>query len=95
MNKITLDDTAKFCAISKYHFSHIFKSIAGISFSDYVIQYRLKKAIELMKSSDKTQLDIAYSCGFNNFQTYIRNFERVFNTTPNKYKKTLKMRDVQ
>ena len=89
MNKITLDEAAKFCNISKYHFSHIFKSIAGICFSDYVTQYRLKKAIELMKSSDKTQLDIAYSCGFNNFQTYIRSFEKFFDTTPNKYKKNI------
>ena len=90
MNKITLDETAKLCAISKYHFSHIFRSIAGICFSDYVTQYRLKKAIALMKTSDMTQLDIAYSCGFNNFQTYIRSFEKFFDTTPNKYKKIIK-----
>ena len=90
MNKITLDETAKLCAVSKYHFSHIFSSIAGICFSDYVTQYRLKKAIELMKTSNMTQLDIAYCCGFNNFQTYIRNFEKFFDTTPNKYKKIIK-----
>ena len=86
MNKITLEDTAKYCALSKYYFSRAFKSIAGMCFSDYLTKYRLNKAIELMKATNKTQLDIAYECGFNSFQVYARSFERFFGMTPKRYK---------
>ncbi len=90
MNDISLSDVAKFCTISKYYFSRTFKDIAGVCFSDYLTKYRLNKAIDLMKSTGKTQLDIAYACGFNSFQTYAKSFERVLGTTPNKYRKSLK-----
>ena len=90
MNDISLLDAAKFCTMSKYHFSRIFKDISGICFSDYLTKYRLNKAIDLMKNSNKTQLDIAYECGFNSFQTYSKSFQRVLGTTPNKYKNSLK-----
>lgn len=54
---------------------------------DYLRCRRLAKASELMKSSNRTLLDIALSCGFSSHSNLTKLFKDTYGITPNEYRK--------
>ena len=87
-NKITLEEIAEVCLLSKYYFAHIFKSMTGMSFVSYLSLFRIEKAVILFKYSNKSITEVALECGFGNVRSFNRIFKEVFNTTPLHYKKS-------
>ena len=73
---ITFEDACSFMGLSKPYFSKFFKSISGMTFSQYLNIIRLEKAIHLLNHNDKnlSVTEIASLCGFDT----IRHFNRVF-----------------
>jgi len=72
-----------------YHPSYISKVLRqelGISFSDYLMQYRIKKAKEMLEETDLKIAEIAGKVGYNNSQNFIRSFRREVGTTPGIYR---------
>jgi AraC-like DNA-binding protein len=58
---------------------------SGTGFTDRVLELRLHKAQRLLanaRHSDRTVIDIALSCGFNDVSYFHRSFRRRFGTTP-------------
>jgi AraC-like DNA-binding protein len=84
---ISLSNIASYTRFSTYYFSHYFKEITNKTFFEYLIMYRLDKAISLILLTDDKLTHIAYSCGFNNIRSFNRMFKKYYNTTPSKYKK--------
>lgn len=72
----SIEDAAKFTALSESYFSKFFKKMSGMTFTQYINLVRVEKAIEKIRSGGSTMTDIAISCGF----VTIRNFNRVFKT---------------
>lgn len=70
----TIEDAARFTALSESYFSKFFKKMADMTFTQYMNLVRVEKAIEIIRSGKTTMTDIAISCGFGT----IRNFNRVF-----------------
>ena len=56
-SKITVDNVANRCGMSKSHFSRTFKKEHGITFQDFLIQQRMKKAETFLKILDLIALD--------------------------------------
>ena len=73
---ITFEDAAGFMGLSKPYFSRFFKSVSGMTFSQYLNIIRLEKAIDLLNhnAGRLSITDIASHCGFDT----IRHFNRVF-----------------
>lgn len=73
---ITFEDAAAFMGLSKPYFSRFFKTVSGMTFSQYLNIIRLEKAIHLLNHNDRhlSITDIASCCGFDT----IRHFNRVF-----------------
>ena len=82
---VTLESTARACGYSKYYFSHYFKSVTEMSFSQYLMIYRLRQARERILAGDK-MIDAAYSCGFNNIRSFNRMFKKYYHITPTEYR---------
>ena len=61
-----------------------FKKYTGTTVNDYVLQCRLKNAIQLLKSG-MTEQEAAEACGFSDACNLIRAFKRHFKTTPRRY----------
>jgi YesN/AraC family two-component response regulator len=59
----------------------------GISFKEYLINLRVTKAKELLKSSNLTVSQISESAGIENVTHFINLFKDRENCTPLKYKK--------
>ncbi|NOU87894.1 helix-turn-helix domain-containing protein [Paenibacillus sp. LMG 31460] len=68
------------------HFSSIFKQEVGVTFTDYVIAFRIDKAKELLAQTDLKVTDIADRLRYNNSQNFIRAFKRLTGVTPGEYR---------
>ncbi len=84
--KITVSEMASCCGYSESHFMKRFREMAGISFSQYLIQLRLEKSTTLLRTSDLSLLEIALACGFSNASHFTRTFERQYHMVPSKYR---------
>lgn len=83
---ISLEDIARHTGYSTYYFSHFFKEAAGQNFSDYLILFRLERALYAINHSDKNLTDIAFDCGFNSIRSFNRAFKNYLKTTPSAYR---------
>lgn len=63
---IQLSDLAALLGLSQFHFSRLFKQSTGVSPYQYVLQQRVERAKQLLKTTNLPVMDIALSCGFSN-----------------------------
>ncbi|MBQ4396858.1 MAG: helix-turn-helix domain-containing protein [Clostridia bacterium] len=84
---ITLAKLAEVVNMSETGLSRLFRSITGMSCIDYVIEYRMSKAISMVRLTDKPIIEIAYEVGFNNISYFNRTFKKHFQRTPSQCRK--------
>lgn len=84
-NKLNLEEISMYKNYSKYHFQRHFLSEIGISPADYVNRRRIIKSTYLITMSNLTITEIAFQVGFNNIDTFIRNFKKQYGITPTEY----------
>lgn len=86
---LSLDYIAGEVAFSKMQLYRKMKEILGQTPTEYIRSIRLKHAEKLLKTTNKTVLEIMYTCGFNNKAYFYREFQKKFHDTPNEYRKKL------
>ncbi|WP_055395195.1 two-component regulator propeller domain-containing protein [Flagellimonas eckloniae] len=57
----------------------------GISTSGFIRSQRLKQAVQILKTSDATINEVAYTVGFNTPSYFIKCFKEVYKKTPTEY----------
>lgn len=87
MENITLAGLAELVNMSETGLSRLFRSITGMSCIDYVIDYRLTKAMGMLRCSDKPIIEVAYETGFNNISYFNRTFKKHCHQTPSEFRK--------
>lgn len=76
MDPLTMEDAAVEISLNPSYFSELFKKHTGKGFSEYVTDYRVKKACEMIRNNPCLRVkDISIACGFGD-PNY---FSRVFN----------------
>lgn len=66
--------------------SFMFKEEVGMTFSDYLITYRMEKARVLLETTDAKISDIAEKLRYNNSQNFIRVFKKINGIPPGEYR---------
>lgn len=61
-----------------------------MTFSQFLTQYRLNTACELLKHSQKGVSEICYAVGFNNLPHSVRTFTKTMGISPSKYRRQSK-----
>ena len=89
--QIRLQDLAEQENLSPTHFSHLFTSMFGVTFQNYVNIKRMEQCIRLMPNKEKTLLEISYESGFSDPKYMNRMFIKHFGYTPKEYRKRLGM----
>ena len=79
---LTLSEIAK---MSKNYFCSLFKKLNGISPWEYITIKRIERAIEYLKTTEYTKLEIATKCGFNNTANFYHAFKKITGKTPGDY----------
>lgn len=85
--KYTPQKMAEMAELSKQRFSSLFKINMGKSPMEYVREIRLTTAARALLVSNDNINDIAYECGYEDPNYFIREFKAAFGFTPNQYRK--------
>ena len=85
--KYTPQKMAEMAELSKQRFSSLFKINMGKSPMEYVREIRLTTAARALLVSNDNINDIAYACGYEDTNYFIREFKAAFGFTPNQYRK--------
>ena len=84
--RITLEDLACKAHFSAAHFSRLFSSQLGMSFSEYVSNVRIGHAKRLLLQTNKTVMEIALETGFCNGDYFSTQFKLKTGMTPLKFR---------
>ena len=84
---ITLEELSRLANYSSSYFSTLFKAVTNNSYLEYLNHYRVKKSMELLKTTDKKVIDIAASVGFQNVSNFNRMFKSMIGMSPTDYRK--------
>ena len=79
---ITLNEIAARAMMTPTYFSSVFKKMNGISPWEYITIKRVEKAVELLKTTELTKLDIAMRCGFTSSSNFYKAFTKITGKTP-------------
>ncbi len=82
--KITLQTTADYVYKNSSYLSRLFKQSMGVSFSDYLISARIRKATELLEHSTLSVEEIAARVGIDNITYFYKFYKRETGRTPRK-----------
>lgn len=84
---LSLQEVAEKNYLSAGHLSRQFEKQMGMHFSEYLRSLRLRTAARLIRSTNKSILEISEECGFSNVNTLTVNFKAFYGETPSKYRK--------
>ena len=84
---LTLKKIAAHIGYSRCYLSSVFKKCMGMSIWDYINIKRIEEALTLIKTTDKTILQIATESGFNNTANFNKIFKKYTNLPPKSFRK--------
>ncbi|MBE6762460.1 MAG: AraC family transcriptional regulator [Ruminococcaceae bacterium] len=82
---LTLENVAKAMSISPIHFHNTFKTAVGKTLRDYIEEQRIKRATNLLLTTNFSLTQIAYDCGFSSQSYFSYVFKRKMKVTPREY----------
>ena len=87
--EITLAEVAGAAHFSIYHFARFFKETTGMTFIQYLNNYRISKAVKYLSNTDVPITEIAFQAGFDSIKTFNRVFKNIKGCSPTCYKKNI------
>lgn len=84
-NKLTLKEIADVAHMTPTYFSSVFKKFNGVSPWEYITIKRVEKAIEMLRTTNMTKLEIAERCGFSSSSNFYKAFVAITGKKPNDY----------
>lgn len=83
---ISLKDVADEVYLSQNYLSELFKKEIGEGFYDFLSKYRIKKAKEVLLTTNLKVYEIAQMVGYNDSITFGRALKKITGTTPNNFR---------
>ncbi len=84
--KISLEQIAAAASISERECLRCFHDMLNTSPFGYLMDYRVRRAADLLRETDRTVTDIAYACGFFGTSYFGKVFKKSMNCTPGQYR---------
>jgi AraC-like DNA-binding protein len=83
----TVESLAEAAAMSRSAFAAHFKELLGQTPLEYVTEWRMQKAMQLLQQHDKKLIDVARSVGYESDAAFSKAFKRVVGANPGEYLK--------
>ncbi len=83
---LSVEMLASIVFLTPDYLSRLFKKTTGKSLSQYIRQYRMDKARELLIRTNKKIIDIGIQVGYPNYSYFCQSFREYFGTSPEKYR---------
>ena len=85
-NNITIEDIAAICGINRSYFGKIFRNSIGRSPQEFLMNYRMVKATELLKLTSLSIAEIGSAVGYENQLHFSRAFKTVYGISPRQWR---------
>lgn len=85
---IKVNDIAKYIGINRSYLTYVFKKSLNVSVQDYLVNYRLDKAAELLKTTNLSIGNISKAVGYDDSLTFSKIFKRFKSISPSDYRKS-------
>ena len=82
-----INDVAQQIGINRSYLTSIFRRQMGISPQEYLMQYRMEKAREILLESDISVQEIALRVGYDNALTFSKIFKSYYDLSPAHYRR--------
>lgn len=87
--QISLNSAAEYVHLNSSYLSRLFKRETGKNFSEYLLDFRINKATELLASSKQNISSIAFDVGFTDVHHFYKTFKRKIGVSANQYRKNI------
>lgn len=84
---ITLEKMAQMVYMNPYYFSAFFKKETGENFKAYLLEVRMKKALQYLMETNMKTYELASQVGYKDVRTFTDKFRDFYGCSPAKYKK--------
>ena len=88
--KISFDTAASVANMQRSAFCRYFKRKTKKKFTQFVNEIRIMHSCKLLSETDKTVIEIAFECGYENTSYFNRQFRIYNNTSPKSFREQLK-----
>ncbi len=85
-NRLSIEEVASAMGLSESYLSRLFKKEVGISFSDYVREEKIKRAMNLLRHSDFSLIEVSEYLGFSSQSHFTQIFKKTVGMTPKAYR---------
>lgn len=85
-NNISIEEIADLCGINRSYFGKIFKKSIGRSPQEFLMNYRMVKAAELLKLTSLSIAEIGSAVGYENQLHFSRAFKTVYGISPREWR---------
>ena len=85
-NNITVEEIASVCGINRSYFGKIFRKSIGRSPQEFLMNYRMVKATELLKLTSLSIAEIGSAVGYENQLHFSRAFKTVYGISPRQWR---------
>lgn len=79
---ITVQEIADRLSLERTYFSHIFKKNVGVSPKKYLLDYRMKRAADLIVNHEQNISTTALSVGYNDIYVFSKMFKQYYGVSP-------------
>jgi len=86
-NQISLTNLSDTMHMTPSSLCKFINKVTRKTFTELLIETRIKEACKLLLNSDKHISEIAFLCGFHNLSGFNRNFKKMMHKTPREYRK--------
>ena len=86
-DQISIDDASSACGYGKSNFCRVFKNVMGVSFHQYLNNYRIENAKYLLAETSLSIERVALMVGFQDAKVFCRVFKQTTDKTPGQYRK--------
>ena len=84
---ISLRELSRKFFINNAYLGQMFKKKYGVSFKDYLTDYRIREAARMLVSTDRKIINIAEDVGYKDSDYFVQKFIERMGCTPSKYRK--------
>lgn len=93
--KMSVEEMTKFLGLSRKYFSKIFKGITNTTPKEYLMNYRVNKACELMSEHSLSISNIARSVGYDDPLLFSKIFKKIKGLSPREYEKKIAAQGIE
>ena len=86
-NNISIEDIATVCGINRSYLGKIFRNSIGRSPQEFLMNYRMVKATELLKLTSLSIADVGSAVGYENQLHFSRAFKNIYGVSPREWRK--------